>query len=72
MGRDGQRRVPTTDEQKNFKFVEAIFRETLRLYPSILQLAFREAAENTQIGGISVPAGTEISVNILAIHRNPL
>jgi cytochrome P450 len=62
--------VPRTPrELKNFPFAEALFRETLRLYPPVSTDA-RRALVDFELGGRTVPAGTQISISIAHLSRH--
>lgn len=50
--------------------LEATWKEALRLYPPAPAF-FREPAEDVEIGGILVPAGTTIVVPVWQLHREP-
>ncbi len=54
---------------KELIYVEAIFRETMRLHPTAAQLSV-VAARNTTIKNIEVPKDTLISLNLMTAGRN--
>ncbi|PON75047.1 Cytochrome P450, E-class, group I [Parasponia andersonii] len=54
----------------NLKFLQAIVKETLRLY-SPAPFTPREAREDCYVGGHHVPAGTRLIVNFWKLHRDP-
>lgn len=68
VGRD---RVLEESDLPNLKYLEAIVKETLRLYPAGPLLLPRVAAESCTVGGYYVPAGTRLMVNAWVIHRDP-
>jgi hypothetical protein len=68
IGRD---RVLEESDLPNLKYLEAIVKETLRLYPAGPLLLPRVATEPCTIGGYHVPAGTRLMVNAWVIHRDP-
>lgn len=51
-------------------FASAVLKETLRLYPPIWASG-REATEDTEIGGFSVPRGTQLVLSQWVTHRDP-
>ncbi|KAJ3042373.1 hypothetical protein HDV00_007507 [Rhizophlyctis rosea] len=62
---------PSTPEQiSHLKFLDAVSKESLRLHPVAGQLA-RRTRKNVTLGTFTIPAHSEIGVNIRGIHRNP-
>ncbi|XP_058082393.1 cytochrome P450 CYP82D47-like [Magnolia sinica] len=68
VGRD--REVDECDIN-NLVYLQAIVKETLRLYPSAPVSVPHEATEDCQIGGFHVPASTRLFVNLWKLHRDP-
>ncbi|KAI3863328.1 hypothetical protein MKX03_020143 [Papaver bracteatum] len=53
--------------------LSSIFHETLRKYPPFaIVLPLRYAHEDTQLGGYSIPAGTEIAINIYGCNMDKM
>ena len=65
-----QRKVDESDV-KNLIYLQAIVKETLRLYPALPVSAPREAMEDCTVAGFYVPAGTRLFVNLWKLHRDP-
>ncbi|KAI6212872.1 Cytochrome P450 4V2 [Aphelenchoides besseyi] len=65
---DSQRDVSFEDIGR-FRYLEACFKETLRLYPSVPLFA-RQMVENTQIHNHIVPAGTGVVIVPSMVHRD--
>ncbi|KAG5543330.1 hypothetical protein RHGRI_016159 [Rhododendron griersonianum] len=66
----GQRQVEESDI-KNLVYIQAIVKETLRLYPPAQLIPPRETIEDCTVGGYHVPMGTTLFVNLWKIHHNP-
>jgi cytochrome P450 len=58
----------TPKELRNFPHAEAVFRETLRLYPPVSNDARRAIAE-FELGGRMVPVGTDVTIPIIHLSR---
>ncbi|XP_057870268.2 cytochrome P450 734A1 [Cryptomeria japonica] len=66
----GRNNDPDPDSLSRLKIVGMIINETLRLYPPAMFL-LRQACEPMKLGKLSIPAGTELFIPILAIHHDP-
>lgn len=64
------RRVEESDV-KQLVYLNAVIKETFRLYPALPLNAPREAMEDCTVGGFHVPAGTHLFVNVWKMHRDP-
>ncbi|KAK9944741.1 hypothetical protein M0R45_010293 [Rubus argutus] len=64
------RQVEDTD-LKNLVYLQAIVKETLRLYPPAPLSVPREAMEDCKVGGFHIPKGTRLFVNQWKLHRDP-
>lgn len=67
----GMKRNVEESDIPNLPYLQAIMKETLRLYPSSPNSIPHETIEDTYISGYHIPAGTTIFFNILKIHRDP-
>ncbi|XP_021301063.1 cytochrome P450 82G1-like [Herrania umbratica] len=56
---------------KSLKYLQAIVKETLRLYPPGPITGIREAMEDCCIAGHHVPKGTRLIVNLWKLQRDP-
>jgi cytochrome P450 len=65
----GQRPLAVDDVPK-LAFTKCVFQETLRLYPQPPVL-LRKAIEDDVLGGVAIPAGAELRLNVYAIQRDP-
>ncbi|WKY03358.1 hypothetical protein Q1695_004809 [Nippostrongylus brasiliensis] len=52
------------------KYLECCLKESLRLYPSV-PMIMRELGESEELGGVSLPKGTQVVINQYMIHRDP-
>ncbi|KAJ9176612.1 hypothetical protein P3X46_011904 [Hevea brasiliensis] len=67
----GRERWVEESDFNNLPYLQAIVKETLRLYPSGPLSVPREAMEDCYVGGFYVPKGTRLLVNIWKLHRDP-
>ncbi|KAL5984950.1 hypothetical protein ACLOJK_038787 [Asimina triloba] len=68
VGRD--RHVEDSDI-KSLVYLNAIVRETLRMYPPSPLGVPHEAMEDCSIAGYHIPKGTRVMVNMWRLHRDP-
>ncbi|CAK7347634.1 unnamed protein product [Dovyalis caffra] len=67
----GNERQVDKSDIKNLIYLDAIIKETLRLYPVAPLSGPREAMEDCTIAGYRVPTGTRLVVNVWKIQRDP-
>ncbi|XP_056415431.1 cytochrome P450 4V2-like isoform X1 [Hyla sarda] len=63
-------RPVTMDDMKKLRYLEAVVKEALRLYPSVPFFA-RTTTEDCFIRGLTVPKGVSIVIVPYALHRDP-
>ncbi|CAN6827282.1 unnamed protein product [Brassica oleracea] len=70
----GKDRFVEESDLKDLVYLQAVIKETLRLYPPVTLVAYRDVTEAFDIanGKFHVPAGrTQLLVNAWKIHRDP-
>nr|QLI62180.1 cytochrome P450 31 [Streltzoviella insularis] len=61
-------RTPSMTDLAQMKYLEAVIKETLRLYPSAPFIA-RRITEDFMMGDVLVPKGTEVGIHIYDLHH---
>ncbi|CAA7027547.1 unnamed protein product [Microthlaspi erraticum] len=69
----GKERVVEESDIKDLVYIQAIVKETFRLYPSVPLIAYRTVMEDFNIvnGNYNIPAGTQLMVNASKIGSDP-
>nr|GEX69455.1 cytochrome P450 CYP82D47-like [Tanacetum cinerariifolium] len=67
----GKDRIVEESDLKNLVYLQAIIKETMRLYPPAPLSVPHESTEDCIIGGYTIPKGTRLLVNIWKIHHDP-
>jgi cytochrome P450 len=62
-------RPPSTAELGSLPFTEAVVLESMRLYPPAWVIG-RKALEDVELGGYTIPRGTNISMSQWVVHRD--
>ncbi|KAJ0747754.1 putative cytochrome P450 [Helianthus annuus] len=68
VGRD---RNVEESNMNNMVYLQAIIKETMRLYPAAPLSAPHESTEDCIVGGYTIPKGTRLLVNIWKIQHDP-
>ncbi|XP_077224286.1 strychnine-10-hydroxylase-like isoform X2 [Tasmannia lanceolata] len=67
----GKDRQVEESDIKNLVYLQAIVKETMRLYPAAPLALPHLAMEDCDVGGLHIPAGTRVLVNIWKLQRDP-
>ncbi|XP_028783173.1 cytochrome P450 CYP82D47-like [Neltuma alba] len=67
----GGERLASESDLKNLPYLEAILKETLRLYPAAPLNLPHESMEDCTVAGYHIPSGTHLLTNLSKIHRDP-
>ena len=67
----GKERQVSGSDLKNLTYLDAIIKETLRLYPAAPLPVPRESITDCMVGGYHIPADTWLFVNLYKLHRDP-
>ncbi|RVW61141.1 Cytochrome P450 82C4 [Vitis vinifera] len=67
----GKHRQVDGSDIKNLVYLQAIVKETLRLYPPGPLSVPHEAMEDCTVAGFHIQAGTRLLVNLWKLHRDP-
>ncbi|XP_047152889.1 cytochrome P450 CYP82D47-like [Vigna umbellata] len=67
----GRERMVEISDLKKLKYLDAIIKETLRLYPPAPLSLPHESMENCTVGGYDVASGTRLLTNLSKLQRDP-
>ncbi|KAK1412668.1 hypothetical protein QVD17_34104 [Tagetes erecta] len=67
----GREKWAEESDVKNLRYLQAIVKETLRMYPPGPLAGPRQAIEDCNIGGYHTVKGTRLIVNVWKLHRDP-
>jgi cytochrome P450 len=64
-------KIPEFKDLSNFPFIEAVVNESLRLFPPVTGTIPRHTEEPIELAGYTIPAGCDVTVNVLHMQHNP-
>lgn len=67
----GRQRLASESDIKNLPYLQAILKETLRLYPAAPLSVTHKSTEDCTVAGYHIPSGTHLLTNLSKIHRDP-
>ncbi|XP_023535448.1 cytochrome P450 CYP82D47-like [Cucurbita pepo subsp. pepo] len=67
----GRSRQVKESDVKNLPYLQAIVKETMRLYPAAPLLIPHESAEDCTVSGYHIPARTRLIVNVQKLQKDP-
>ncbi|XP_065632881.1 cytochrome P450 82A3 [Quercus suber] len=67
----GRERQVKESDMKNLVYLQAILKETMRLYPAAPLLVPHESMEDCTLVGYHILTGTRLIVNLPKLHRDP-
>ncbi|KAG7946485.1 hypothetical protein I3843_14G041300 [Carya illinoinensis] len=67
----GKERLVQESDISNLNYLQAIVKETLRLYPPGPLTGLREAMQDCNLGGFHVSKGTRLIINLWKLQRDP-
>ncbi|KAL7748415.1 hypothetical protein RI367_006107 [Sorochytrium milnesiophthora] len=66
----GHKRLPELSDMPEMPYMRAILKEVLRFQPALNLGVPRVAIEQCQLAGYDIPAGTQVILNVPAIHQD--
>ncbi|CAN6449347.1 unnamed protein product [Victoria cruziana] len=68
----GRERQAEESDIKNLPYLQAVLKESMRLYPAAPMLVAHQSMEPIRLGGYDIPPGTTLFVNNWKILRDPM
>ncbi|MED6182743.1 hypothetical protein PIB30_031494 [Stylosanthes scabra] len=67
----GKNRTAMETDLNNLVYLQAVVKETLRLYPPVVLNVPHESMKDCVVGGYHIPAGTQLWTNLSKMQRDP-
>ena len=67
----GTERMVGEADIPDLKYLQAVVKEAFRLHPPAPLLVPHESIQDCEVAGYHIPAGTQLFVNVYALHRSP-
>ncbi|CAI2163633.1 12426_t:CDS:2 [Funneliformis geosporum] len=64
-------KIPTSEQVKEFKYINAVIKESLRTYPPLAILIPRQPNDYVQVGPYMIPPESYTCVNVWHVHHDP-
>lgn len=64
--------VPNYNTCANLPYLQAVIKETLRRYPTIVATLPRTARQSVVVAGVEIPKGSIVGTQNFTIHRDPM
>ncbi|KAI9495017.1 cytochrome P450 [Zychaea mexicana] len=71
LGDEPEDVLPTVEQTKQMTYLNQVMKETLRLHNPLIATTSRTATADCEIGGVFIPKGTLLDLDIYNLHRNP-
>ncbi|KAI9261441.1 cytochrome P450 [Phascolomyces articulosus] len=63
--------IPTIQQSQELVYITMVINETLRITGPADSLTPRTATKDTELGGVFIPKGTNVTVSLYELHHNP-
>ncbi|KAL9559225.1 hypothetical protein MBANPS3_000542 [Mucor bainieri] len=70
LGDEPEDVLPTREDLKEMKYLDAVIKETLRLNSPLIKTLDRVATRDVEVEGLLIPKGTPIDIDITSTHFN--
>ncbi|KAI9256666.1 cytochrome P450 [Phascolomyces articulosus] len=71
LGNEPRNIRPTVEQSREMTYIEQIIKEVLRIAGPADSLISRKANKDTELGGVFIPKGTDVTLSIYNLQRNP-